>query len=130
MTHLLDASVVVALMVEDHVHHERAHRWLDRHAAFSTSPSTQGSLIRFLVRGGLSGSEAVEVLASLTRLPGHQFWPDRLGYAGISVKGVIGHRQVTDAYLAGLARANDGRVATLDRGLAHLHPDVADLVPE
>lgn len=130
MTHLLDANVVVALTVEDHVHHARAHRWLDQHPAFSTCPSTQGSLVRFLVRGGLSGTEAVEVLTALTQLPGHAIWLDRLSYADVSVRGVIGHRQVTDAYLAALARANDGRVATLDRGLAHMHADVADLVPE
>lgn len=43
--------------------------------------------------------------------------------------GVIGHRQVADAYLAGLARARGGRLATFDAGLAALHPDVAELVP-
>lgn len=35
--------------------------------------------------------------------------------------GVIGHRQVTDAYLVALARHHGGRLATLDRGLAALH---------
>jgi predicted nucleic acid-binding protein len=44
--------------------------------------------------------------------------------------GVIGHRQVTDAYLAQLARANHGRLATFDRGLAALHTDIAELIPE
>lgn len=43
--------------------------------------------------------------------------------------GVIGHRQVTDAYLAQFARHYGGRLATLDTGLAHLHDDVAELVP-
>jgi predicted nucleic acid-binding protein len=43
--------------------------------------------------------------------------------------GVIGHRQVTDAYLAALARQRGGRLATFDAGLAQLHPDVAQLVP-
>jgi len=42
---------------------------------------------------------------------------------------VLGHRQVTDAYLAGLARAHRGRLPTMDRGLVAVHPDVADLVP-
>ncbi len=41
----------------------------------------------------------------------------------------MGHRQVTDAYLASLARAHSGRLATMDRGLAALHPDVTVLVP-
>jgi predicted nucleic acid-binding protein len=43
--------------------------------------------------------------------------------------GVIGHRQVTDAYLAHLARTRNGRLATFDQGLAKTHPDVVDLVP-
>jgi predicted nucleic acid-binding protein len=36
---------------------------------------------------------------------------------------VIGHRQVTDAYLVALARRHGGHVATLDAGLAALHGD-------
>ena len=36
---------------------------------------------------------------------------------------------VTDAYLAQLARSRNGQLATLDSGLAHLHSDVAVLVP-
>lgn len=42
--------------------------------------------------------------------------------------GVVGHRQVTDAYLAQLARARSARLATLDRGLCVAHPDVTEPV--
>jgi uncharacterized protein len=38
---------------------------------------------------------------------------------------VLGHRQVTDAYLAALARHHHGKLATFDKGLAALHSDVA-----
>ncbi|MGY1709513.1 hypothetical protein ACI8AC_08390 [Geodermatophilus sp. SYSU D00758] len=41
---------------------------------------------------------------------------------------MVGHKQVTDAYLAGLARSRDGRLATLDRTLAALHDDAAVLL--
>jgi uncharacterized protein len=34
------------------------------------------------------------------------------------------HRQVTDAYLAQLARGHGGRLASFDQGLAGLHHDV------
>ncbi len=44
--------------------------------------------------------------------------PRRTG--GAHLLGVIGHRQVTDAYLVALARHHGGRVATLDKGLAAL----------
>ena len=40
----------------------------------------------------------------------------------------MGHRQVTDAYLAELARRHRGRLVTLDAGLAAVHPDVAELL--
>ena len=36
---------------------------------------------------------------------------------------------MTDAYLAELTRAHSGRLATFDRGLVALHPDVTVLVP-
>jgi predicted nucleic acid-binding protein len=48
---------------------------------------------------------------------------------GVRMQGVVGHRQTTDAYLAQLARSQQGRLATFDAGLAELHRDVADLVP-
>jgi hypothetical protein len=42
---------------------------------------------------------------------------------------VLGHRQVTETYLAQFARARGGRLTTFDRGVAGLHADVAYLVP-
>ena len=45
-------------------------------------------------------------------------------------RGIIGHRQVTDAYLAQLARARGSRLATFDQAMAKLHDDVADLIPD
>jgi predicted nucleic acid-binding protein len=59
----------------------------------------------------------------------HEFWPDSVSFVDVEVTGVVGHRQVTDAYLAQLARIRNGQLATLDSGLAHLHSDVAVLIP-
>lgn len=67
------------------------------------------------------------MLAALTVHARHQSWADDLGYDAVGLRGVVGHRQVTDAYLAQLARVHDGRVATFHRGLAALHQDVAVL---
>jgi toxin-antitoxin system PIN domain toxin len=127
---LLDANLLTALVVDDHVHHEAAERWtVRRKAPFATCPLTQGSLVRFLVREGASGEEARRLLAAVVASDRHRFWPDDLGYEAVDLRAVVGHRQVTDAYLAGLARAHGGRLATFDRGLVAVHPDVADLVP-
>jgi predicted nucleic acid-binding protein len=44
MTTLLDASVLIALVVADHVHHEPAEEWLSSAGTiFATCPITQGS---------------------------------------------------------------------------------------
>lgn len=123
---LLDGNVLVALTVSEHVHHEAASTWFAaQHPEFATTPITQGTLLRFLLRSGVDAVTATELLAATTDHPQHQFWPDDLPYDASMVRGVVGHRQVTDAYLAALARARRGVLATFDRGLAALHADVA-----
>lgn len=130
MTALLDANVLIALIVAEHVHHDAADAWLaGLDEPFATCPITQGSLVRLLIRDGEKAEQAISVVREITANPRHEFWPDDLGYADVSMAGVMGHRQVTDAYLAGLARARAGRLATFDNGLAALHADVAELIP-
>ena len=131
MTVLLDANVLIALLVDDHVHHVAAENWfVGISGNFATCPVTQGSLIRLLIREGQSAATARAVLSGTTTNPRHEFWPDDIPYTDVLVQGLIGHRQVTDAYLAQLARARRARLATFDRAMAKLHADVADLVPE
>ncbi|NOT86624.1 MAG: PIN domain-containing protein [Lysobacter sp.] len=131
MTHLLDGNVLVALVDRSHVHHAAAVEWFASHTGgFATCPITQGTLIRLLLRFGAvaDANGAVAVLTRLTAHPRHAFWGDDIGYADISWAGVLGHRQVTDSYLAGLARHHRGRLATFDRGFAALHTDIADAI--
>jgi len=130
VTVLLDANVLIALLVEDHVHHEAAERWFaDLSGNFATCPVTQGSLMRLLIREGQSAAEARAVVTQTAASPLHEFWPDDVPYTDVPVQGIIGHRQVTDAYLAQLARSRGARLATFDQAMAKLHHDVADLVP-
>lgn len=129
--HLLDGNVLVALSDAAHVHHEPAAAWFAAHdAPFATCPITQGTLLRMLLRHGAveSPAQAAEVLAHLCAHARHRFWPDDLNYTVIDWHRTYGHRQVTDAYLAALARARRGHLATFDKGLAALHDDVAVLI--
>ena len=127
---LLDANVLVALVVSEHVHHDASAEWLAGSTVdFATCPVTQGSLVRFLIRSGQSAGSARDVVRALEAAARHKFWPDAISFANVGVTGIVGHRQVTDAYLAQLARKNNGQLATLDSGLAHLHDDVAILIP-
>lgn len=125
---LLDGNLLVALVVAEHVHHEAARAWFGQIGRFATCPTVQGTLVRLLVRQGTSSSDAREALMALTGHPRHEQWLDDLTYLEVDLSRVLGHRQVTDAYLAGLARARRGRVATLDHGFAVTASDVAELV--
>jgi toxin-antitoxin system PIN domain toxin len=129
MTHLLDGNVLIALAVADHVHHEPVRGWFAAsNSPIATCPITGGTLVRFLLRAGSDVTTARTILSEIAAVERHRFWPDDISLTSVSMRGVIGHRQVTDAYLAGLARHHGGRVLTLDRGFAALHGDVVDLL--
>lgn len=131
MIRLLDVNVLVALSIREHVFHDVAQRWFaQRDGGFATCPITEGGLVRMLTRNGIPATAALKALEALGSRHDHEFWPDDRSYTEISMSSVVGHRQVTDAYLAGLARFRGGRIATFDAGLASTHNDVAVLVPK
>jgi toxin-antitoxin system PIN domain toxin len=131
VTVLLDANVLVALLVDDHVHHQAAEDWFaGMTGGFATCPITQGSLMRLLIREGQPAASARAILTGIAASSRHEFWAADIPYADVPTQGIIGHRQVTDAYLAQLARAHGSRLATFDQALAKLHHDVAELVPD
>jgi toxin-antitoxin system PIN domain toxin len=123
---LLDSNALIALAIGGHVHHDELRRWLGPKQHFATCPVTQGALVRLVLQKGGSPADASRSLEGIVKHRNHQFWPDEIAYTSISLKGLVGHRQATDAYLAGLARHRRGRVATLDEGLAASHDDVAE----
>ena len=63
------------------------------------------------LRGGATARDAVGVVRGLGAADKHEVWSDELGYDGIDMRRVVGHKQVTGAYLAGLARERGGRLA-------------------
>jgi len=130
MVWLLDANMLIALSDSEHDHFERAWTWLHSRRRFATSPVVQGALVRHLVRMGARPTSIKDSLDRLANSPNHEFWPDDLPYAGADLGRVIGHRQVTDAYLVALTRAHaDAKLATMDVALAATYPDVVELIP-
>jgi uncharacterized protein len=127
---LLDGNVLIALTVEDHLHHAQAEAWLAGKAdmKFATTPITQGTLLRLLIRHSVRAADAIELMTRTTADPRHSFWADDRPFDAQTLRGVIGHRQVTDFYLASLARHRQARVATFDSGFATAHADVAELI--
>lgn len=133
MTILLDANVLIAVVLEGHIHHERADRWLAGHPGrFATCSTTQGTLLRVHMQLAKERSPAAawSVLQAVAGHPRHEFWDDGFPYTAVPHRHLQGPKQVTDAWLAELARRRGSRLATFDTALAALHDDVACLVPE
>jgi predicted nucleic acid-binding protein len=126
---LLDSNTLTALLIGDHIHHEIVAEWYATSGRkYATCPFTENSLVRTLIRSRHSASEVGWLLVRLTADTRHEFWGDQLPYSAVPLTAVVGHRQVTDAYLVALARHRGSQVLTLDRGLASLHPDVCELL--
>lgn len=121
--YLLDANVLIALASPEHSLNARAAAWFRKGHRFATCPITQGALYRFHLRAGVSAtaSSAKLLLESIAALPRHEFWPDDVSYLNLPAKGIVGHKQVTDAYLVLLAQKHGGSLATMDQALASTH---------
>ena len=132
MTWLLDGNLLAAYAISTHVHHARVHSWFAGLTdPFATCAVTQGTLLRLHMQLAVdtSATAAWTELQGITNHPRHEFWDDGFSYLHVSTQQLQGHRQVTDAWLAELARLHGGRVATLDLGFSRTHPDVAVLIP-
>ena len=120
-------NVLIALAWPQHVHHQAAHRWFTKTGgkSWATCAIKQLAFVRIssnpaIVADAVSPTEASRVLLAITRVFGHRFWSDAVALHQIEEMhslAIVGHRQVTDAYLVGLARHHKGRLATFDRGL-------------
>jgi toxin-antitoxin system PIN domain toxin len=129
---LLDGNLLVALAIDSHEFHDRAQRWFDSQTEpFATCAITEGTLLRvhMKVAQDISAAAAWSVLEAIHSMPDHVFWNDGFSYREVSFASLAGSKQVTDAWLAELARRQGAQLATLDDALASLHSDVAFLVP-
>ncbi len=133
MTWLLDGNLLVALRIDTHIGHDAAQRWFSRYRRdrFATCPVTQGTLLRVHMRLALDDSidAAWEALREINEHPRHEFWADNFSYLDVPHRLLQGPSQITDAWLAELARRRKGKLGTFDQALVALHRDVAVLVP-
>ena len=125
MTLLLDANVLLALVLDTHVHHDRVDLWFSKaKPSFATCPVTQGALLRLHMQFAHdpSSASAWQTLESILSHPKHHFWDDNFGYQELSPHPIQGHRQITDAWLINLSKRQKGKLATFDKGLIANHP--------
>ncbi len=123
---LLDVNVLIALCDGRHEHHDLAARWFVAQApqGWASCPITQNGALRIMSAPGYPGARpVVQVMAQLQTLCAsahHHFWPDALSLLQPGILDgahLLGHRQLTDAYLLALAVHHRGRLVTLDGGV-------------
>lgn len=129
---LLDVNALISLLWPASEFHLSVRAWFRDHSSdgWATCPITQSGFVRLVSNPALTADapsvpEAVELLQVNLTHPGHEFWPDDLDLMeAIAQSGarLQGHKQITDAYLLGLAIRRKGQIATLDRALSGLLP--------
>lgn len=130
MSYLLDANALIALGWTQHEHHEKISRWFRNHAreGWATSAFTQAAFVRVIAQPAFSGqsigvAEIVELLLRNTAHPKHRLLALDFGFEeviGWCTGGLLGHRQVTDAWLLALAIRHGIKLVTFDAGIRQL----------
>jgi uncharacterized protein len=130
---LLDVNVLIAMTWPSHEAHGRVQLWLSElgRERWASCPFTQTAFVRILSNPAFSPNaltpvDAIALLQSNLGHSAHQFWHDDIGLVqaiALLQRKIVGHQQVTDAYLLALAIHKKGRLATLDRKLTALLPE-------
>jgi hypothetical protein len=127
---LLDINLLIALFWPSHSQHAPALNWFARNRSrkWATCPMTQAGFVRIISnpafsRDAVTPREAIALLEANLQAPDHEFWPDDTPYpvamASLDNR-LVGHQQVTDAYLLALAIRRGGVLATFDSAVATL----------
>jgi toxin-antitoxin system PIN domain toxin len=134
VTFLLDVNLLMALLWENHEHHIRARKWLGTVPKFATCPIGQLGFIRVsshpLLGFGMVPEDAARILRRFISDPRHHFVPDdvRCDDRALLTERMTSPNQVTDYYLATLARQHKLSLATFDKQMSMAFPDEPGLV--
>ena len=130
---LLDVNVLIALMWPAHEGHRLAQNWFSQNSSegWATCPFTQAAFVRIISnpafsRDAVTPREAMKILEANMKHAAHQFWADEISFVEATrpfAQRLMGHQQVTDAYLLGLAMHKKGKLATMDRGVLESLPE-------
>jgi len=130
LSYLLDANALIALAWPAHEHHATMLRWFERHATsgWSSNALTQGAFVRVVSQPSFAGrslaiADVAEALLRNVAHPKHRFLALDFGFAevlGLCSGGLLGHRQITDAWLVACAVRHGVQLATFDTGIEQL----------
>jgi toxin-antitoxin system PIN domain toxin len=125
--YLLDVNVLVALLSENHIHHQVVTAWFNTPGLmWALCAFTEAGFLRNATAprpGQLTMSEATAVLARIAQVPGYHsvsITADWQTLCSPLFPRLYGTKQVTDAYLLGLALHCGLVLATMDRAIVHL----------
>lgn len=138
---LLDINALLALAWPNHQFHAAVVARLEQQPVprWATCALTQLGFVRLSANPKIVGmrktpAEAVSLLADLTHDPQHVYVDGlpALPQTARFFRRLVGHQQVTDAYLLAVADASDSTLLTLDRrlvppGTARAHVEVIRL---
>lgn len=134
MSWLLDVNGLMAVLWENHEHHQQARAWFKNVSSFATCPVSQLGFARVsshpLLGFSMSPETAFGVLRKFITDPRHRFIVDDLSCADRVLRTdlMVGPNQVTDRYLVALARQHGCSLATLDQPLVSAFASEANLV--
>ncbi|MDP3821520.1 MAG: VapC toxin family PIN domain ribonuclease [Burkholderiales bacterium] len=123
---LLDVNVLIALLDADHLHHARAAAWLAQNIQFgwASCAITQNGCVRIMSQPGypnaLPAAGVAQRLREATLGEHHLFVPGDVSLLDpqhFDAEQLLGHRQVTDAWLLGLAVWHGLRFVTFDANM-------------
>jgi toxin-antitoxin system PIN domain toxin len=130
VSHLLDANALIALGWPAHEHHPRMINWFAQHAraGWASTAFTQSAFVRIISQPAFSGrsiavSEVAELLLRNTSHSKHRLVALDFGFAEVwaaCTGGILGHRQITDAWLLTAAIRSGMKLLTFDAGVEHL----------
>ncbi|HKN21348.1 MAG TPA: TA system VapC family ribonuclease toxin [Terracidiphilus sp.] len=127
---MLDVNVLIALLEPGHNFYPMALRWFMSSGKddWGICPLTEIGFVRITTNpsffpGPRTRDEATYILEGLASRPGYRYWPLQDSWTALTAPfalRILGHQQVTDAYLLGMAIKEDGVLVTFDRGLKYL----------
>jgi toxin-antitoxin system PIN domain toxin len=125
--YLLDVNVLLALLAENHIHYQLVTDWFSTPELWwAVCPFTEAGFIRNATaprNGSITVSEATKVLARIAKQPGYHYLPITADWQTLTrpfFARIFGTKQVTDAYLLGLAIREDCVLVTMDKAILHM----------
>ena len=131
--YLVDVNLLIARLFEGHEHHDLATEWFHTPGLqWALCPWAEAGFLRFATRPArLSMSEATGLLDGMALHPGYRYHTCAANWRTLTkpfFRRLHGHKQVTDAYLLGMAIEDDLILATFDKRISHLAGEHAEQV--